>query len=184
MPDKDHTPAEEVILRRLVLLGDRHPRWRLPSQFGLRGLLVVFTLAPILIWRLCLAWPRVISTLHDAKNDALTALLITRPQGIEGRALLVYGGIVPVLVASTVAAVTAFVIVRRLGGHAKHGAFVALCCCGTSVIVASVFWAQGQGGATTVALADSLDMVALFALPTGIAAMVGAAIGWLVAELE
>ncbi len=184
MPDSNQTSAEEAIQRRLALLGNRPPRWRMPSQFGLRGLFIVFTLAPVLIWRMHLAWADIISGLKAAKEDALLALLITRPQGTEDRALLIYAGIVPVLMASTVLAVTVFVIVRRLGEHAKYGAFAALCCGGASVIVTSVFWAQGQGGLITVALANSLDIAALYALPSGIAAMVGAAAGWLVAELE
>ena len=186
MRNHEDTNAEATaaIQQRLAAVGDRRARPRLPTRFRLRTLVIVFALAPILIWRLVLVWPAIGATLKSAATDLSAALLITRLHGADGESLLILGCLVPVSIASVLVAVGAFIAVRRMGWRARYGAVTALCVGGGAVIVATIFWCTGQGGITSMALAKPIDVVTLYALPMGIGLLIGATAGWQVAELE
>ncbi len=175
--------ATAAIQQRLAAVGDRRARPRVPRKFGLRTLVIVFALTPILIWRLVLVWPAISATLKSATTDLSAALLITRSPGASGETSLIIGCLVPVSIASMLVTVSAFVMVRRMEWRARYGALTALCVGGSAVIVATIFWCTGQGGITSMALAKPLDVVTLYALPLGIGLLIGATAGWQVAEL-
>lgn len=185
MRNHEETSAEATaaIQQRLAAVGDRRARPRLPTKFRLRTLVIVFAVAPILIWRLVLVWPAISTTLQSATADLSAALLITRLHGAAGETSLIIGCLVPVSIASVLVAVGAFVAVRRMGWRARYGAVTALCVGGGAVIVATICWCTGQGGLVSMSSAKPFDVVALYALPMGIGLLIGATAGWQVAEL-
>jgi hypothetical protein len=181
MQNEDSARAEEAIQQRLSHIGDLRVRVIKP-QYGLRSLLLVAALAPVLIWLIYLAAPTVI---HAFVPPALTAAQRSMAtQQYQRTTPLLVGAIVPAGVLSLASAIAAFIIVRALGEHAKYGVVAAISLCGVSVIIALTVWIAGGGGFHTIATANGADVFAVYAVPMGIMTLVGTIIGWKVAELQ
>lgn len=180
MQHDDPRHAEEIIQQRLTQLGG----YRIGgAQFGMRGLLLAFAIAPCLLWLAYLAWPHVVSVATAPRHSAPAPSPVSEAD-TDRETPLVLDAFVPIVVSSVVAAIVAFVAVRSLRDRAKYGLLVAMSVCGTCVVVALAVWIAGQGGLIMVASADAGDIFATYALPVGVMVSLGALVGWKVAELE
>ncbi len=180
MHDDDVTRAEEIIQQRLTHLG----RYKIGAfQFGLCGLLFTFSIAPLLIWLVFLAWPAISRSLPAssvaptlAKQQQLTA---------DRETPLIQEAALSVAIAWIISGVAAFAAVRSLGWkNVRYAAFMACNVFVFVVFVALILALFTGSGISSVAGARSRDLFVVYAIPMGITVLIGAVLGWKVAEQE